>query len=176
MNEAIRLTNRTAIALRRNARRVRTAHAVAAAILTVLLAAAAVLLGLRWLPAVPLTVALTVLLDCAIMLRARSRYLSLIGQAICTEAAAQEIRAGRSEQTRRARAINDLMDVKADMQRGAVKADLPDAKPFFERSAAQSDAPETEEGGALTQKDESSPPRRRRRQNSLQLIRTQQAK
>ena len=53
--EAIRLTNRTARALREQARQQQFALHVAATVITLLLAVAAVLLGMRHLIAVPLT-------------------------------------------------------------------------------------------------------------------------
>lgn len=190
MNQAIRLTNKTAIALRRNAQQVRAAHVAAVVLLSAVLAVCAVLLGIYvWLPAVPLTVLLAVLLDSAIMLHARSRYLSLLAQAICTEAAAQEIRAGHSEKNRRARAISDLMSAKADMQRaqsGEKKTAAPDAKPFFEKESAQEagfnnemdSEPENKSEDRSTETDQPLPaaPHRRRRQKSLQLIRGEQVK
>ena len=184
MNEPIRLTNKTAIALRRNAKKVRTAYRIAACVLSAVLAVAAVFLGLRSLIAVPLMVAAIVLMDFAILLHARSRYLSLLGQAICTEAAAQEIRAGSSEKTRRERAISDLMGVKADVQRaesGMVSRNAPDVKPFFEQEA-QDDGEEDDDllpaqagkGKTLDMPQEYAAPRRRRRQgNSLQLIKNE---
>ena len=116
MKEAIRLTNKTAIALRRSAQRLRAMHFAAAVILSLALCALGVFLGFLWLPAVPITIAVIALMDCAIVVFSRSRYLSLLGQAICTEAAAREIRAGRSESRRREQAISDLMRAKADVQ------------------------------------------------------------
>ena len=53
-SNAIRLTNRTAIALRRQAKRTRNAYFVMGAVGTLLLLALAVYLGMMWLPAVPL--------------------------------------------------------------------------------------------------------------------------
>ena len=84
MKQPIRLTNKTAMALRKNAKKVRTAYFVAAVIVSVLLGAAGVVLGFMWLPAVPLMIAVIALIDCALMIASRSRYLSLLGQAICT--------------------------------------------------------------------------------------------
>lgn len=183
MNEPIRLTNKTAIALRRNAKKVRTAYRIAACVLSVVLAVAAVYLGVSNLIFVPLIAAAIVLLDCAILLQARSRYLLLIGQAICTEAAAQEISAGSSEKTRRERAINDLMSVKADVQRAESGLDgqlLPGVKPFFE--AEEPDDEEDDDllpvrknkGKTLDMPQEHAAPRRRRRpESSLQLIKNE---
>lgn len=183
MNEPIRLTNKTAIALRRNAKKVRTAYRIAACVLSVVLAVAAVYLGVSNLIFVPLIAAAIVLLDCAILLQARSRYLLLIGQAICTEAAAQEISAGSSQKTRRERAINDLMSVKADVQRAESGLDsqlAPSVKPFFE--AEEPDDEEDDDllpvrknkGKTLDMPQEHAAPRRRRRpESSLQLIKNE---
>ena len=84
MKEAIRLTNKTAIALRRSAQRLRAMHFAAAVILSLALCALGVFLGFLWLPAVPITIAVIALMDCAIVIFSRSRYRSLLGQAICT--------------------------------------------------------------------------------------------
>lgn len=160
MKEAIRLTNKTAIALRRSAQHVRTASFAAAILLSLLLGAAGVFLGLAWLPAVPIALAVIALMDGAIWVFSRSRYLSLLGQAICTEAAAREIRAGMSESRRREQAISDLMRAKADVE-------MPKAQPLPGRQ--EEPAQETRAEGAAA-------PHRRRRQKNLQLIRSEQAK
>lgn len=184
MNERIRLTNKTAIALRRNAGKVRTAYRIAACVLSVILAAAAFLIGLRYLIAVPLMAVLIVLMDCAIMMHSRTVYLSLIGQAICTEAAAQEIRAGSSEKTRRERAISDLMGVQADVQRaekGMEDMRAPGAHPFFEEEKEDNEEEDDDlipvrrkQGSALDMPQEHAAPRRRRRpESSLQLIKNE---
>ena len=166
MKEAIRLTNKTAAALRKSAQQIRTAYFAAGVLLSLLLIVLGVYWGFRWLPAVPLSVAAAVLLDCALFVRSRSRYMSLLGQAICTEAAAREIRAGRSESLRREQAINDLMRAKADVMTPSA------AKPSGGKEpAARSDA----EGAAAGQSGTSGGHSRRRRQSSLQLIRSEQA-
>lgn len=146
MKQPIRLTNKTAIALRKSAQKTRTAHYAAAAVLSLAMAGAAVYLGIKWLPAVPIMVVLCVLLDCAIVVHAKSQYLLLIGQAICTEAAARDIRMGRSEQRRRERAMNDLLEMKTDIKK----------QPSKPRDDAQE-----EEGSS----------RRRRQPKGLELIR-----
>lgn len=168
MKEAIRLTNKTAIALRKSAARVRTAYFAAAVIVSVLLGAAAVALGFLWLWAVPLMLVLIALIDGALMLASRSRYLLLLGQAICTEAAAREIRAGRSESMRREQAISDLMRVKADAAQTGEKAS--GTKPFFEEKEDE----EPEEAPHAAREKET--PRRRRKQANLQLIKSSEAK
>ncbi len=116
-SNAIRLTNRTAIALRRQAKRTRNAYFVMGAVGTLLLLALAVYLGMMWLPAVPLLLALAVATDALLALSARRMYLQLIGQAICTEAAARRIRAEKSEKQRRRQAVDDLVAMQRDAQR-----------------------------------------------------------
>lgn len=149
MKDTIRLTNKTAIDLHRSAQRVRRVYFGAGVCFSLLLCAWGVYTGLRWLPAVPISMAAAALLDAALAVLSRSRYLSLQGQAICTEAAAREIRAGRSERLRREQAINDLLRVKADVQM---------------RPCAQ------EPDGAETAEKPESAPVRRRRQGGLQLL------
>jgi len=175
MKETIRLTNKTAIAIRKNAQKVRTAYFAAAIIVSVLLGAAGIVLGFVWLSAVPIAIALIALIDCALMTASRSRYLSLLGQAICTEAAAREIRAGKSESLRREQAISDLMRVQADMQSKKEKA--PGAQPFFEKK--DEDAQDEEDAQSMNQTEETEgqqTARRRRRQANLQLIKSSEAK
>lgn len=150
MKEVIRLTNKTAVALRKSAQRVRTAYFAAAVILSLALGALGIFLGLMWLPAVPLCIAAAALLDCALMIASRSRYLSMIGQAICTEAAAREIRAGSSADRRREQALRDLMRVKEDVQGRAA--------PNAQQEAEEAPAPGVH----------------RRRRNTLQIIRSGQ--
>ena len=177
MKQPIRLTNKTAIALRKSAQKTKMVHYAAAALLSTAMAGAAVYLGMKWLPAVPLLVMLCVLLDCAIVVHARSQYLLLIGQAICTEAAAQEIRTGRSEQRRKERAVSDLLEAKADIRKPAEKK-MQEAQPFFEKGVRQAYDEAMMQGKTTVipvlsesagQEEES--PRRRRQQKSLQLIR-----
>ena len=141
--------------------------------LSITLGAAGIVLGFLWLPAVPLMIALITLMDCALMTASRSHYLSLLGQAICTEAAARELRAGKSEQKRREQAASDLMRMKADMQQMMEKK--PGAKPFFEEKNDEEEEDEDmlPEAAKPQQMDA---PHRRRRQGKLELIRSEQAK
>ena len=169
MKEAIRLTNKTAIALRRSAQRLRAMHFAAAVILSLALCALGVCLGFLWLPAVPITIAVIALMDCAIVVFSRSRYLSLLGQAICTEAAAREIRAGRSESRRREQAISDLMRAKADVQPKEAAPQSTDDPPRVDGMGGDAQKMKAETNGAAA-------PHRRRRQSNLQLIRSEQAK
>ena len=175
---AIRLTNKTAIALRRSARQERTMALCAGVVLTVALAVIAVLLGIRWLPAVPIVTAIAVMLDAAIAVSARSRYLSLTAQAICAEAAARQLRADRKEKDRRAQAQRDFDGVKAD-----VLASAAEAQRESESASAQDEAPleqerdeETSGDGEMRASDaqaetDAPAPHRRRRQASLTVLR-----
>ena len=126
-------------------------------------------LGFLWLPAVPITIAVIALMDCAIVVFSRSRYLSLLGQAICTEAAAREIRAGRSESRRREQAISDLMRAKADVQPKEAAPQRTDMPPRPEKTDGDAQEMKAETAGTAA-------PHRRRRPSSLQLIRSEQAK
>jgi hypothetical protein len=173
MNEPIRLTNKTAMAIRRSAKRVRTAYCVAAAVVSVVLFVTGIVLGFLWLPAVPLMFAAIALIDAGLMVASRSHYLSLLGQAICTEAAAREIGAGRSEQRRRAQAARDLMEVKADLEAEMDKKE--GAQPFFEAKAEEQEE-EDDDLLPAVKKAEEAAPRRRRRENPLTLIRSEQVK
>lgn len=173
MKEAIRLTNKTAIALRKNAKKVRKAYFAAEIIVSVLLCAAGVILGFLWLPAVPLMIALAALIDCALITASRSRYLLLVGQAICTEAAARELGAASSEQKRREQNQKDLMRMKADIETQMEKK--PGVQPFFEEKTDRE--PEDEDMQPEPVKaQEMQTARRRRRQNPLTIIRSEQAK
>lgn len=113
--DAIRLTNRTARALREQAKQQRTALYVLATVVAVALCAAAVILGIRRLIAVPVCVLIAMALDALIILLARGRYLSLTGQAICVEAAARQLRGESAEAQRMQTAARDLMRIKADL-------------------------------------------------------------
>ena len=185
MKQPIRLTNKTAIALRKSAQKTRTMHYAAATLLSIAMASAAVYFGIKWLPAVPLMVVGCVLIDCAIVTHARSEYLLLIGQAICTEAAARQIRSGNREQKRKEKAVHDLMEAKADIRKPAEK-EQQGAQPFFEKeiSAAANQAMLEGKTVVLPMKstkedardDADDGPRRRRQQKSLQLITSNQAK
>ena len=113
---AIRLTNKTAIALRESARTVRRTGVVVGAVLTAGLAAASVWCGMRWLPAVPLLIGAAVAIDALIALYVRQTYLLLTGQAICTEAAARGIRGEADARQRRKQALSDLAEIQKDVE------------------------------------------------------------
>ena len=153
-SNAIRLTNRTAIALRRQAKRTRNAYFVMGAVGTLLLLALAVYLGMMWLPAVPLLLALAVATDALLALSARRMYLQLIGQAICTE---------KSEKQRRRQAVDDLVAMQRDAQRqteAAPEGDFADALGQTRRMPVVKPAPKPPETGG----------HRRRRQAGFTVI------
>lgn len=117
----IRLSNKTAIGLRKTAQRVRGAWLIAMGVLMMLFAVLAVYLGLIWLPAVPLTLLAAGVVFAVMSLISRSQYLLLISQAICTEAASRQMQTSASEQSRRKRAIEQLAAMRADVR--AAQAD-----------------------------------------------------
>ena len=144
-SNAIRLTNRTAIALRRQAKRTRNAYFVMGAVGTLLL------------------LALAVATDALLALSARRMYLQLIGQAICTEAAARRIRAEKSEKQRRRQAVDDLVAMQRDAQRqteAAPEGDFSDALGQTRRMPVVKPAPKPPETGG----------HRRRRQAGFTVI------
>lgn len=120
---AIRLTNKTAIALRESARTARRTGVVVGAVLTAGLAAASVWCGMRWLPAVPLLIGAAVAIDALIALYVRQTYLLLTGQAICTEAAARGIRGEADAKQRREQALSDLMAMQKDVRKAAERSE-----------------------------------------------------
>ena len=193
--DVIRLTNKTARSLRRNAARIRRLYVAAAIAATLALCVVAVLLGLRTLYAVPLTVLVIVLLDAAILTAGQSRYASLLGQAICTEAAARQIRGETDERSRRRQAALDLAAIKADVaQETAQEApapaendpdllpEKPQRKPRIVREAqeghAQGDTrrvlPAKQADGEAQETPQSA--HRRRRQAAFQVIESERAR
>lgn len=138
--KAIRLTNKTAIALRRTAKKVQNAYRWTAIVLTVILAVVSVILGMRWLPAVPLVLAAAVGLDAALFTAARSKYLHFVSQAICTEAAARNMRGENREDKRKRQAMDDVMKIKADLMSAFDGEDddlLPPSKSFAKKPDAE---------------------------------------
>ena len=128
---AIRLTNKTAIALRESARTVRRTGVVVGAAVTVAFAAAAVWCGMRWLPAVPLLIGAAVAIDALIALYVRQTYLLLTGQAICTEAAARGIRGEADAKQRREQALSDLMAMQKDVRKAAERSEAEEDRDLF---------------------------------------------
>ena len=116
-SKAIRLTNKTAVALRENAKKTRNVLFGFGVVGTLALLALAVYWGMRWLPAVPLLIAAAVAMDALLALTARCMYLQLVGQAICTEAAARQMRGEKNEKERRRQAVDDLVAMQRDAQR-----------------------------------------------------------
>ena len=189
MKNAIRLTNKTAKALRRRADKVRSGYFAAAGLLSAMMAYVAVRLGMKQLAAVPITVALTVLADYLLIMRANTVHLTLTAQAICTEAAAREIRAGTSESQRRQKAITDLISVKVDSQSAVPEKKQAGKKPFFEdEEDAQEENDRLQAGDTMKirpvmeKKAENKKPgggekpAARRRKDKLTLIRSEQAR
>ena len=139
-SNAIRLTNRTAIALRRQAKRTRNAYFVMGAVGTLLLLALAVYLGMMWLPAVPLLLALAVATDALLALSAE-----------------------KSEKQRRRQAVDDLVAMQRDAQRqteAAHEGDFADALGQTRRMPVVKPAPKPPETGG----------HRRRRQAGFTVI------
>ena len=166
--DAIRLTNRTARALREQAKQQRTALYVLATVVAVALCAAAVILGIRRLIAVPVCVLIAMALDALIILLARGRYLSLTGQAICVEAAARQLRGESAEAQRMQTAARDLMRIKADLSADEDEEDEDMRSPApAKRTPQPAPGPRTEAADATR---EVKPVARRRRQARLQVL------
>ena len=175
--DAIRLTNKTARALREQAKQQRNALYVLATVVAVALCAAAVVLGIAHLIAVPICVLTAIALDALIILLARGRYLSLTGQAICTEAAARQMRGESAEEQRVKTAARDLERIKADLASDAPEAqddddeeddDLRATMPVKKKMAPVRILDEEENEAQGTR--EVAPVSRRRRQARLQVI------
>lgn len=113
--DAIRLTNRTALALRRSAKRIEKISLIGVIVLTLALGVYTVILGIGQLWMVPLMLVLIAALDTIIIAFSRSYYLMLLSQAICTEASAREMRRDMGEQKRRKKALSDLAGIYKDL-------------------------------------------------------------
>lgn len=165
--DAIRLTNRTARALREQAKQQRTALYVLATVVAVALCAAAVILGIGRLIAVPICVLIAMALDTLILLLARGRYLSLTGQAICVEAAARQMRGESAEAQRMQTAARDLMRIKADLSADEEEDEDMRSPAPAKRTPQPAPVPRTEAADATR---EVKPVARRRRQARLQVL------
>lgn len=165
--DAIRLTNRTARALREQAKQQRTALYVLATVVAVALCAAAVILGIGRLIAVPICVLIAMALDALIILLARGRYLSLTGQAICVEAAARQMRGESAEAQRMQTAARDLMRIKADLSADEEEDEDMRSPAPAKRTPQPAPIPRTEAADATR---EVKPVARRRRQARLQVL------
>ena len=174
--DAIRLTNRTARALRKSAKRQRTLHTVFAVVVTLVLAVTSVLLGLGNLAFVPLCVGAAVLLDALILMAGKARYLSLTGQAICTEAAARQIQGEAAESSRKRQALRDLAALKADMEQAQHAAsmeeddDLSAAQETPADDEEDADDPDLRPAAQARASRADAPAHRRRRQAGFQVI------
>lgn len=175
--DAIRLTNKTARALREQAKQQRNALYVLATVVSVALCALALVLGIAHLIAVPICVLTAIALDALIILLARGRYLSLTGQAICTEAAARQMRGESAEMQRVKTAARDLERIKADLVGEAPSAqededeeddDLRASASVKKKMAPVRILEEEDQEEQATRKVE--PVSRRRRQARLQVI------
>lgn len=175
--EAIRLTNRTAKGLREQAKRQQFVLRLSAVILSVLLAALSVILGMQRILWVPVMLLLAIGLDALLIMGARSRYIQLTGQAICTEAAARIMRGERAEQQRIMQAQRDMAGIRDDLRRasaGKFASEEEDEDLFGGTPTAAVSMPKP--ARAEPAQDETPPARRRRRQARLQVISGEEAK
>ena len=175
--DAIRLTNKTARALREQAKQQRNALYVLATVVSVALCALALVLGIAHLIAVPICVLTAIALDALIILLARGRYLSLTGQAICTEAAARQMRGESAEMQRVKTAARDLERIKADLVSEAPSAQEDEDEEDDDLRATASVKKKMAPVRILEEEDqeeqatrEVAPVLRRRRQARLQVI------
>lgn len=183
--EAIRLTNKTARALREQAKQQRFALYATATVITILLALFAMVMGMQRIIYVPVTTLVIILLDALIIMFARGRYLSLTGQAICTEAAARQMRGESAEEFRVKTAKRDLEKIKADLAASFEDEDEDISLPLPPKKAAAKPAPISivpQETKLLKQEAPQSTQviepvhNRRRRQARLQVLPSEQAK
>lgn len=187
--ESIRLTNRTAKGLREQAKRQQFALRLTAVILTLALAGLSVWLGMRHILWVPALLLAALALDAILLMLARSRYIQLTGQAICTEAAARIMRGEKAEQQRIIQAQRDLANIKADLyaapasRREEREPDEEDDDLFggtpsvtASVSAATRRMPAVSPAAPAHSEESAPPARRRRRQARLQVISGEEAK
>ena len=175
--ESIRLTNRTARALREQALRQQLLLRLCAVIAGLALAALAVYLGMQRILYVPFLLLAMIALCALLLTLARARYLTLTGQAICTEAAARIMRGERAEQQRIIQAQRDLSSIKADLAAFAAPRDADeedeDLYGGVPTATARVSAAPVAASAAPAQGE---PPRRRRRQARLQVLSGEEAK
>ena len=176
--DAIRLTNKTAKSLREQARQQQTALFILATVLSVILCAAAVVVGMAHLIAVPVFVLITIAIDTLILISARSRYLSLTGQAICTEAAARQLRGESAEMKRVKTAQRDLQRIKEDLSLNAYRDEDEDDEDMYSPAPVRKKAQKPQPVRILEEEDdddeqgtrEVQPVSRRRRRTRLTVI------
>lgn len=170
--ESIRLTNRTAKLLREQAKRQQFGLRLTAVILTVVLAVLSVVLGMRRILWVPVVLLLAIGMDALLFMCARSRYVQLTGQAICTEAAARIMRGERAEQQRIRRTQRDMEQIREDLAHppAAYAAKEPDEEDEDLFGAAPSVSARVPAPVSAVRAQEQTPVRRRRRQAKLQVL------
>ena len=112
---SFRLTNKTAKNLRRQAIVQRNALYASAVVVSIALVGLGAWFGLQHIIVLPLMMLLAIGCDLLLVLFARGRYLSLVGQAICTEAASRQIKGQNAEEARLETARRDLERIKRDL-------------------------------------------------------------
>ena len=172
--ESIRLTNQTARALRANAKKAQFQLHMTALVLSLLLAALAVYLGMRRILYVPVLLLVIIALDVLLVKRARSRFLQLSGLAICTEAAVRIMRGERAEQQRIIQAERNLSEIHRDLQAHAAPRRDEDEDDDLYGGTPQTTACVGAVSDAVPET--SAPPRRRRRQARLQVLQGEDAR
>lgn len=112
----IRLSSRTAVALRRSAGKVRLICQAIGIVMTAGLFALAVFLGFRWLPAVPIVVAFTAFFDVILYVHAERTILSLTSFALSAEQASRSLRAEAKEEARKKLQDNEEKKILKNME------------------------------------------------------------
>jgi len=115
---SIRLTNKTAKNLRRQAIVQKKALYACAVVVSIAFTGVGAWYGLQHIVVLPLMLLLAIAADLLLVLFARGRYLSLVGQAICTEAAARQMKGQSVEEARIETARRDLERIKQDLAQG----------------------------------------------------------
>lgn len=176
--ESIRLTNQTARALRASAKKAQFQLHMTALVLSLLLAALAVYLGMRRIIYVPVLLMVIIALDVVLVKRARSRFLQLSGLAICTEAAVRIMRGERAEQQRILQAERNLNEIHRDLQSHAAPRRDEDEDDDLYGGTPQTAAYVGAMPDAVPDvaPEPSAPPRRRRRQARLQVLQGEDAR
>ena len=147
----IRLSSRTAVALRKSAGKTRLVCLAFGVVMTAGLFALAVFLGLRWLPAVPIVVAFTAFLDVVLYVHAERVTLSLTSLALSAEQASRALREGAKEELRKKTREEDEAEIRKDMERRLSSAEEPEGRaPEQSLSATRVVSRETKETNAET--------------------------
>lgn len=174
---SIRLTNKTAKNLRRQAVQQKRALYVLAVVLSIALTGVGFVLSMEHIVILPLTLLLIIAMDALILLLARGRYTSLLGQAICTEAAARQLKSEGAEQVRIENAKRDLERIKQDLAQedeaetdGAEEDDEDMYSLVPNRKSAKPAAAAVKEAPAQATRPVEPVPQRRRRQARLQVL------